>query len=164
MSQNVLDTKNPYESAWMYQNKMIAIDQQIGDLNVQKEELQIHYDRSIAQGENAGKTKIGEYSLIVETKTFERRILKMEAIRQLKPEILTTVGTFPAEFATKYLTEKQKLRLTSDPDFEKNYKLGLGELDRAVGGKKHAAPYVDIEISAKETKRISRIETPIIEV
>lgn len=164
MSQKKLDTDNPYEEAWKLQNKMIAIDQQIQDLQAQKAEIQNNYNRAIAQGENAGLSKVGEYSLIKETKTTERRSIRFEAIRQLNPEILTTVGTYPAVFAARFMTPKQKEKMTSDPEFEKNYKLGLGELDKAIGGKKNSAPYVDIEVVPTITKRISRIENPIIEV
>ena len=42
--------------------------------------------------------------------------------------------------------------LIRDPDFEKGYKLGLGELDKATGGKKNSAEYVDVEMQETTTK------------
>ena len=123
------------------------------------------YESAIARGELTGKATIDGYTLKVETKTTEKRTLRMDLLRAMQPDIVLTTGKYDATLATRYLTEKQKKKLLKDADFEEGYALGLGELDRALGGKKNSAQYVTVEITPTETKTITRMPiAPIVEV
>ncbi len=159
-----MTTKNPYEEAHRIQTYIAELSEQVAAINTQIAKARDHYERALAEGEASGHTKIGEFELVVKHKITERRTIRMDQILATRPEIILTAGTYTADLATKYLTPTMHRMLIRDPDFEKGYKLGLGELDKATGGKKNSAEYVDVEMQETTTKAVVRNREPIIEV
>lgn len=165
MKQTKLNTENPYQDAYAWQNKIIELTRDKQIIEEEIKEAKARYESAIARGELTGKATIDGYTLKVETKTTEKRTLRMDLLRAMQPDIVLSTGKYDATLATRYLTEKQKKKLLKDADFEKGYVLGLGELDRALGGKKNSAQYVTVEITPTETKTITRLPiAPIVEV
>ena len=155
-------TDNPYEAAYELQNKLISIDQQIADLTAERNGIAAVIEREINRGNQ--RPSIQGYNLIEETRTTEKRKIRLDEIRQHDPATLLCVGRFDASYVSRFISLSKDHPMLWAPDFEEHYDLKLGELDRATGGKKNSAPYVDVEIIPKTTRRISRIESPIIEV
>lgn len=165
MTQSTLDMDNPYHDAWLYQIDMINCQERISKETEKLKEAQEKYAEAIARGEETGKATIGGYSLKVETTTKEKRTIEMDLIKTHCPEIITSNGTLKADFATKFIPAYMLNQMLNAHDFDKCYKLGLGELDKALGGKKNSAQYVTVEITPTETKTITRLPiAPIVEV
>jgi len=165
MTQSKLNTENPYKAAWIAQSIIIDLEHEKQEIEERIKNAKEVYDLAVARGEATGKATIDGYTLKIDIKTTEKRTMRMDLLRTMQPDIILSTGKYDATLATRYLTAKQKDKLLKDADFEKGYKLGLGELDRALGGKKNSAQYVTVEITPTETKTITRLPiAPIVEV
>jgi len=165
MTQTKLDQTNPYEKAYAWQNRIIELEQRKQKLDEEIKICKEEYSKSIARGEETGKATIVGYSLKVEVSTEEKRTIEMDLLKEHEPDLLCEHGTYSAYLATRYIAKNDIAKLINDPYFEKEYKLGLGELDKALGGKKNSAQYVTVEITPTETKTITRLPlAPIVEV
>jgi len=141
------------------------MDRNIKELQDLKKELEADYEAAIARGEETGKATIGGYTLKVEVSTKEKRTIEMDIVKKHIPEIMFKCGKYDAPMISKYLTPIMREMLLSSGEFEDGYKLGLGELDKALGGKAQSAQYVTVEITPTETKTITRLPiAPIVEV
>jgi len=150
-------TKNPYQQAWDYQTELANIELVIKDLTAEKAHLEALYEKALIEGEATGRDNIDGYHLVTETRVSEKRTIDIDAIKHINPDILLTAGTFDAGYVSQYISAAQTEELINDPGFDVHYKLGLGELERAVGGKKQMSPYIDTELTPKITKRVARI-------
>jgi len=164
MKQTILETNNPYERAFHAQSEIAVINREIKELNGKKNRLEETYKDAIAQGELTGKAKIGGFSLIIERKTTENRHIILSEIKEHMPDLLRMEGKLPAALYTKYMSKKQFEKLINDKNFDNEYALTLGALDKATGSIKKSKPFVDIEITERLEKSISVIRQPIIEV
>ena len=150
-------TKNPYQQAWDYQTELANIELVIKDLTAEKARIEALYEKALIEGEATGRDNIDGYHLVTETRVSEKRTVRLDDIKHINPDILLTAGTFDAGYICQYLEPEQAARMLADAEFDQHYKLGLGELERAVGGKKQMSPYIDTELTPKITKRVARI-------
>ena len=153
---------NPYESAYIWQNKIIELEQRKQKLDEDIKICKEEYLKAVARGEATGKDQIDGYTCVTERKTTEKRTIKYDT---LPAEIVLNHGTLNASFVSQYIPVTYQHQMLRDTNLDTAYKLGLGELDKALGGKKNTVDYVDVEIKEDIKKRITRMAPePIIEV
>ena len=153
---------NPYEIVYRYQNELIDLVAQKQEIEGKIKDLQNFIKQGIAEGEATGKEEIDGYTCVTERKTTEKRTLRKDL---LTAEIILNHGTFKADFAARYIPIAYRNAMIMDKDLCDGYDLKLGELDKALGGKKNSVDFVDIEIKEDVSKRITRLpQAPIIEV
>jgi len=158
------EATNPYERAFLIQGQIAVLGMEISEKEGKRARLMDSLQAAIADGEKTGKAKIGTFSLIVERKTREDRTIILKEIKEKMPGIFQTHGKLPANMYTKYMTKKQLAKLIADKNYDKEYKITLGELDKATGSKENSAPFVDVTVKETVKKSISMVRQPIIEV
>jgi len=153
---------NPYEAAHKCQTEIDELNKMVADLNARVVTLKQQRDEYIQRGMSTGATQIGAYAVHKVMRRRTERKVDLTEIVTYAPEIVRQAGTLKSEFVCAHLSPRAQERMMADPQFEDNYSISLGDLDKATGGKKQSVPYVTETETIKEVVLVKRVVEDIV--
>jgi hypothetical protein len=130
-------TQNLHAEAYEMQRELAQIDAQIKELRAEQKKVEEAYTKAINEIKASGITSANGLKLVEKIKRSTSRMIMLDKIKAENPDILFQTGTYAMKAAEMEWGDIKKQAYLDHYDYENNYKILLGELDTACGGKKY---------------------------